>query len=68
MGFFSAFKRQFVLLHVSGIPVRADYRWVLVLVLITFVTASGLESTGESYIVAALTTILFFASVLVHEL
>jgi Zn-dependent protease len=68
VSFFSAFKRQFVLMHVSGIPVRADYRWVLVLVLITFVTASGLEPTSESYVVAALTTILFFASVLVHEL
>jgi Zn-dependent protease len=68
MSFLSAVKRQFVLMHVSGIPVRADYRWVLVLVLITFVTASGLDPTIESYLLAALTTILFFASVLVHEL
>jgi Zn-dependent protease len=72
MGFFDAFKRQFVLMHVSGIPVRADYRWLIVLVLITVVTAGGIESqvdTGaESYLVALLTTIMFFGSVLVHEL
>jgi Zn-dependent protease len=72
MGFFDGIKRQFVLMHVSGIPVRADYRWLLVLVLITMVTAGGLESRVESvglaYLAAFLTTIAFFGSVLVHEL
>ena len=72
MGFFDGIKRQFVLMHVSGIPVRADYRWLLVLVLITVVTAGGLESLAESislaYLAALLTTIAFFGSVLVHEL
>jgi Zn-dependent protease len=72
MGFFDGIKRQFVLMHVSGIPVRADYRWLLVLVLITMVTAGGLESRAESvglaYLAALLTTITFFGSVLVHEL
>ena len=59
-------------MHVSGIPVRADYRWLLVLVLITLVTAGSLESSVEtieaSYIVGFVTTIVFFASVLIHEL
>ena len=59
-------------MHVSGIPVRADYRWLLVLVLITLVTAGGLETqvnTGtESYAIGFLMTIVFFGSVLVHEL
>jgi len=72
MRFFDAFKRQFVLMHVSGIPVRADYRWLLVLALITLVTAGGLESRVDSlaagYVVGLLTTIAFFASVLIHEL
>jgi Zn-dependent protease len=72
MGFFEAFKRQFVLMHVSGIPVRADYRWLLVLLLITAVTAGGLESRVDSiaasYLVAFVTTLVFFASVLFHEL
>src|SRR3954466_2207063 len=72
MGFFEAFKRQFVLMHVSGIPVRADYRWLAVLMLITLVTAGGLEArvdtAAESYLVAFITTTVFFASVLIHEL
>jgi Zn-dependent protease len=72
MGFFEAFKRQFVLMYVSGIPVRADYRWLAVLFLITLVTAGGLDArvdtAAESYVVAFITTIAFFASVLIHEL
>jgi Zn-dependent protease len=72
MGVFDSFKRQFVLMHVSGIPVRADYRWLLVLLLITAVTAGGLasrvDSVAASYLVAFVTTLLFFVSVLVHEL
>ena len=59
-------------MHVSGIPVRADYRWLLVLLLITAVTAGGLESRVDSiaasYLVAFFTTLVFFASVLIHEL
>ena len=59
-------------MHVLGIPVRADYRWLLVLALITVVTAGGLESRVDalatSYVVGFLTTIVFFASVLIHEL
>jgi Zn-dependent protease len=72
MEMISSFKRQFVLMHVSGIPVRADYRWLLVLLLITAVTAGGLEgrvdSMVASYAIAFLTTLLFFVSVFVHEL
>ena len=72
MGMFDGFKRQFVLMHVSGIPVRADYRWLLVLLLITAVTAGGLssriDSTAAGVVVAFFTTLIFFASVLIHEL
>src|SRR6476619_2923904 len=72
MGMFDSIKRQFVLMHVSGIPVRADYRWLLVLLLITAVTAGGLgsriDSTPATVIVAFFTTLVFFASVLIHEL
>src|SRR5947208_335209 len=72
MGMFDSIKRQFVLMHVSGIPVRADYRWLLILLLITAVTAGGLgsriDSTAVSLVVAFFTTLVFFASVLVHEL
>ena len=72
MRFFEVIKRQFVLMHVTGIPVRADYRWLAVLFLITMLTAGGLESRIDSaaanYFAAIVTTILFFGSVLVHEL
>jgi Zn-dependent protease len=72
MGMFDSFKRQFVLMHVSGIPVRADYRWLLVLLLITAVTAgvlgSRVDSIAASYVMAFITTLFFFVSVLVHEL
>jgi Zn-dependent protease len=73
MRFFEIFKRRFHLVTIFGIPVCADYRWVVVLALITVVTAGGLEakigrSGPESYLVAFVTTIVFFASVLVHEL
>src|SRR5690349_12036009 len=72
MGMFDTFKRQFVLLHVSGIPVRADYRWLLVLLLITAVTAGFLEARVDSmaagYLIAFLMTLVFFGSVLIHEL
>lgn len=72
MSFFEPFKRQFVLMHVSGIPVRADYRWLLVLLLITAVTASMLDSqigsVPVSYLVGFFTTLVFFSSVLIHEL
>ena len=69
---FDSFKKQFVMMHVSGIPVRADYRWLLVLLLITAVTAgvlgSRIDSVAGSYVVAFFTTLVFFASVLIHEL
>ncbi len=66
------FKRQFVIAHVSGILVRADYRWLLVLAVMSWVTASGIHSlTGNiftSLIFGVLTTLIFFASILLHEL
>src|SRR3982751_2694215 len=72
MRFFEVFKRRFLLMHVRGIPVWADYRWVFVLVLIALVTAGSLDASqvglGTSYVVGFLTTIVFFGSVLVHEL
>ena len=51
---------------------RADYRWLLVLLLITAVTAGGIEgrvdSAAAGYFVAFSTTLVFFGSVLIHEL
>jgi len=57
---------------VSGIPVRADYRWFFVLVLMSVITASSLASFVESaplgLLFGFLTTLVFFACVFVHEL
>jgi len=72
MRFLEVFKRRFLLMRVSGIPVWADYRWVFVLVLIALVSGASLESpetgTATSYLAGLLITIFFFASVLIHEL
>ena len=36
-------KRQITLATVSGIPVRVDYRWVLVLLFMTAITTVSIE-------------------------
>ncbi len=68
------FKRQFLIAHVFGVPVRVDYRWFLVLALMTWLTAASRELTAlvESNIAKALfgffTTVIFFISIFLHEL
>jgi hypothetical protein len=44
MKFLRFFKRQLLLAHVSGIPVRVDYRWFFVLALMSWITASGINT------------------------
>lgn len=72
MQFLEVFKRRFLLMHVGGIPVRADYRWFFVLLLMSAVTAGSLapmvDSGASSFAAGFATTLVFFASVLVHEL
>ena len=72
MHFFQGIKRQVTLFRASGIPVRADQRWFLVLVLMTAITAASLnaqvENWGASVILGAAAAIGFFASILLHEL
>lgn len=72
MRFFRFFKRQLLVAHVFGIPVRVDYRWFFVLALMTWITASGIHSTVEdvasSAVLGLLTTLIFFASIFLHEL
>lgn len=71
MGGFEFFKRQTVLARVSGIPVRADVRWFLVLFLMTSITAASIEplvkNLAGSVILGFLTTIVFFVSIFLHE-
>ena len=66
------YKRQMVLGHVSGIPVRADVRWFLVLFLMTGITAASIEplvkNLAGSVLLGFLTTIGFFVSIFLHEL
>lgn len=64
-------KRQITLATVSGMPVRVDYRWVLVLVLMTAITAVSIEplmqSVGGSILLGIAATLLFFISIFLHE-
>ena len=69
---FEVFKRRVLLMTISGIPVRADYRWFFVLILMSVITATSLvpytESIGVALLFGFLATIIFFACVFVHEL
>ena len=62
---------KFVLLHVSGIPVRADVRWLAVLLVISGVIAGGIQpitgSLGLSFVLGLSATLVFFVSIFLHE-
>jgi len=73
MRFLEFFKRQFLIAHIYGIPVRIDYRWFLVLALLTWLSAGSIpDSLVESYpakIGFGFSAILvFFFTVFLHEL
>jgi len=66
-------KRQLLLAHVFDIPVRIDYRWFAVLILISVLTAVNIpvelvENFAARFGLALVTTLVFFASILFHEL
>lgn len=69
--YFKIFKQQFLLTHVSGIPVRIDYRWFIVVVLMSWITASSINSlVGNgftSFVFGLMTTLIFFISIFLHE-
>jgi Zn-dependent protease len=66
------FKQQLLIAHVYGIPVRIDYRWFLVLVLMSWITANSINSLLDNFLTSfffgLLTTLVFFASIFLHEL
>ena len=70
-GYLDFFRRQVVLMHVSGIPVRADYRWFFVVGLMSVVTAASINSLvdnfGGSLVLGLAVTALFFVSIFLHE-
>src|SRR5262245_16232021 len=72
MRFLEVFKRRVLLMHVSGIPVRADYRWFFVLALMSVITANTVVAAAELFplglLFGFLTTLVLFACVFVHEL
>jgi Zn-dependent protease/CBS domain-containing protein len=72
MRIFEFLKRQVVIAHVFGIPVRADYRWFFVLAILSWVTAASINSEVNSLLTSSvfgiLTTFLFFGSIFIHEL
>ncbi len=65
------FKKQFLLTHVSGIPVLLDSRWFFVLALISWITANNINSLVHDYTVSLVlgltTTLVFFFSIFLHE-
>jgi Zn-dependent protease/CBS domain-containing protein len=71
MRYFDFFKRQLLLAHISGIPVRIDYRWFFVLALMSWITASSVNALVEnvltSFIFGLATTLVFFVSIFIHE-
>lgn len=71
MAFADSFKRQAVLGRVSGIPVRADYRWFFVVALMSAITAASVNplvgNVAGSIALGLATTLVFFASIFLHE-
>ncbi len=65
-------KRQVQIADVSGIPVRADFRWFIVLFILSIITAASInkqvDNFATSLIFGVLTTIVFFGSIFLHEL
>lgn len=67
------FKRQLLIAHVFGIPVRIDYRWFFVLALMIWLTAINIpsqliEDVFVKIAVGLVVSLLFFASIFLHEL
>lgn len=72
MRYLEFFRRQILLAHIGGIPIRIDYRWFLVFAFITWLTAQSLllyvKDSLTAFVLGLFITLLFFASVLLHEL
>ena len=72
MRFFRFFKRRLLVAHVSGVPVRIDYRWFIVLVVMSGVTAGNVQNltdnTLASLVFGLAVSLIFLASIFIHEL
>lgn len=71
MQIFNFFKRQLLIGYISGIPVRIDYRWFFVLVIMSWVTATSVDSAFDNFLTSLifglLATLIFFVSIFLHE-
>ena len=61
--------------RILGIPIDLDYSWFLIAILITWLLAVNYypaafkgSTGGEYWLMGAVTAVLFFASIIVHEL
>ena len=61
--------------RILGIPIDLDYSWFLIAILITWLLAVNYypaalkgSTSGEYWLMGAVTAVLFFASIIVHEL
>lgn len=69
------FQNRFQLARIFGIPIYIDASWILIFALVTLTLATAYFpqqyrtwSTVATWVIATITSLLFFASVLVHEL
>lgn len=67
--------RAFRIGRIFGIDIEVDYTWFIIFFLVVAVLSTGLKTWGlrdlplmARWLVAAFATLLFFASVLIHEL
>ncbi len=72
MQFFDFLKKQVQIADIYGIPVRADYRWFFVLIILSWVTAVSINAQIGNLLTSVffgiLTTFIFFGSIFLHEL
>lgn len=73
MKFLEFFKRQLFITSIYGIPVRIDYRWFFVVIVMSWLMAKPIPtSIVDDFFVrfglGLATTLVFFASILIHEL
>jgi Zn-dependent protease len=71
--FLEFFKRQLLVAHVWGIPVRIDYRWFPVFLLVAWLMAGGVpaglvDSFEVRGALGVITALIFFVSIFLHEL
>lgn len=70
---FAFFKQQITLTYIYGIPVRIDFRWFLVFIALTWLSANSIpnslvEGYFAKFLLGAVSILVFFVSIFLHEL